>query len=396
MSANSHVVAAAHELLEKFSFATDITLSGASRINLHEPVFDSEEIAEVSASLRSGFVSSVGPHVEQFANSLSKFASVPFVVPIINGTSALQLALHLAGVGPGDEVVVPALSFVATANAVRFLGAEPVFADSVKLEESTSMGISCESVKELLANYVLTGNQYLNKVTGSRLGAIVPMHTLGRITDLTEIRNLVSELVPIVEDAAEALGSFSDGKHSGSELDAVLSFNGNKVITTGGGGAFLTSSEDRANRARLISATSKVPHPWRFSHSELAWNFRMPALNAALGVAQMTKLPNFLETKRELYGRYETAFAESEFFEFIENPAGQEPNNWLIPIRSKGVEIAGVLDLVNQWGLHCRPMWDLLPTLDFYKRNFSADLKNSRQIRDEVICLPSSANLLSK
>lgn len=396
MSAKIQAVDAAKDLIDRFSSATGINPNKDSKVSLHEPVFGSEEVAEVSASLQSGFVSSVGPHVEQFAQDLSEFSCVPFVVPIVNGTSALQLALHLSGVGPGDEVIVPALSFVATANAVSFLGAKPVFADSVALDESNSMGISSGSVEALLSNYVLTSNQYLNKFSGARLAAIVPMHTLGRLADLTEIENLVAGVVPIIEDAAEALGSFSNGKHSGMEHDAVLSFNGNKIITTGGGGAFITSSEERADRARLVSATAKVPHSWRFSHSELAWNFRMPALNAALGVAQMTKLPKFLEAKRELYLSYKRAFVDSEFFEFMENPLGQEPNNWLIPIRSKGVEISGVLDLVSERGLHCRPMWDLLPTLDFYKGNLTSDLSNSRQIRGQVICLPSSANLSSK
>lgn len=396
MSAKNQVVEAGQDLIERFSVATGITPSDDSKVSLHEPVFSAEEVAEVSDSIRSGFVSSVGPHVEQFAKALSEFTSVPFVVPVVNGTSALQLALHLAGVGPGDEVIVPALSFVATANAVSFLGAKPVFADSEALGGSNSMGISTESVNALLSNYVLTNNKYLNKFSGARLAAIVPMHTLGRLVDLTEIRSLVDGVVPIIEDAAEALGSFSNGKHSGMEFDAVLSFNGNKIITTGGGGAFITSSEERADRARLLSATAKVPHSWRFSHSELAWNFRMPALNAALGVAQMAKLPNFLEAKRELYSSYKRAFVDSEFFEFIENPAGQDPNNWLIAIRSKGVEISGVLDAVNEKGLHCRPMWDLLPTLDFYKGCLTSELSNSRQIRDQVICLPSSANLSSK
>ena len=213
MSAKTKVFDAAQDLIDRFSFATGMHPNDDSRVSLHEPVFGSEEVAEVSASLQSGFVSSVGPHVEQFAQDISEFTSVPFVVPVVNGTSALQLALHLAGVGPGDEVIVPALSFVATANAVSFLGAKPVFADSVGLSESNSMGISSRSVKALLSNYVLTSNQYLNKFSGARLAAIVPMHTLGRLADLTEIKNVVTGVVPIIEDAAEAHGSISIGNH---------------------------------------------------------------------------------------------------------------------------------------------------------------------------------------
>jgi len=395
MSANQKFATrAAEDLLERFSSAVGFDLQSQSRVNLHEPVLGPAELAEVTEALRSGFISSVGVHVDQFASELASFTGVPFAVPIVNGTSALQLALFVAGVRPGDEVIVPALSFVATANAVSFLGANPVFTDSVNLDKDLSMGMSPDSLKEMLANYRKDRRGFFNKKSGARLAAVVPMHTLGRLVDLEEIESLLGGEVPIVEDAAEALGSFRHDEHPGIQFDAILSFNGNKIITTGGGGAFLTTSPERAELARRLSTTSKIPHSWEFAHSDQAWNFRMPALNAAVGVAQMKMLPKFLEKKQLLADRFLDAFADSEYFEFIRTPDNQRSNNWLNAVRSRDADITGILDRVNEAGVHCRPMWNLLPSLNFFKKSLTTDLKNAEEIRQSVVCLPSSASLL--
>jgi perosamine synthetase len=385
---------ATEDLLERFFTAIGSSPEIESRINLHEPELGSGELGEVTEALRGGFISSVGPHVDQFASELVDFTGVPFAVPIVNGTSALQLALFVAGVKPGDEVIVPALSFVATANAVSFLGANPVFIDSVNLDTDLSMGMSPDSLKEMLANYRKDPRGFFNKKSGARLAAVVPMHTLGRLVDLEEIESLLGGEVPIVEDAAEALGSFRNDEHPGIQFDAILSFNGNKIITTGGGGALLTASPERAELARRLSTTAKIPHSWEFAHSDQAWNFRMPALNAAVGVAQMKMLPTFLERKQLLADRFLEAFADSEYFEFIKTPDNQRSNNWLNAVRSRDADIIGILDRVNEAGVHCRPMWNLLPSLNFFKNSLTTNLKNAEEIRQSVVCLPSSASLL--
>lgn len=395
-NSSSFVSRAAEDLLTRFSYATGVEPSQQHPVALHEPALGQEELLEVTKALESGFVSSVGYHVDEFSRALAEFTSVPYAVPIVNGTSALQLALRLAGVGPGDEVAVPALSFVATANAAKFLGADPVFLDSVDFEEDLSLGISPESLEELLSKYEMRDDAFFNRKTNARLAAVVPMHTLGRITDVQALYATVADRVKIVEDAAEALGSRKFGRHPGQDFDAILSFNGNKIITTGGGGAFLTSSKQRAEMARTLSTTGKVPHAWRFSHSTLGWNFRMPAINAALGLAQMKSLSRLLESKRELSIRYKHAFAGSEFFSYVAVPDDQLSNNWLNVVRSRGFSIGDVLDRLNDSGLGCRPMWDLLPSQPFYHGTTSTSLKNATKIRESFICLPSSARLLSR
>ncbi len=393
LSSRALLRAAVHDLLSRVEIALGRELSPDNPIPLHEPKLGTLEVEQVSEAILSGYVSSVGQHVDAFARDLEAFTGVKHAVPVGNGTSALQLALHIAGVRPGEEVIVPALSFVATANAVKHLGAEPVFADVVSLDESSSMGLSSSTVNRILSEYERKPNGLFSRNSGARLAAVVPMHTLGRISELSDLRKQLDGLLPIVEDAAEALGSLSGEGHSGSRSDAVLSFNGNKIITTGGGGALLTNSDERAALAKRLSTTAKTPHVWRFRHSDLAWNFRLPALNAAVGVAQMGRLPGLLIDKENLYSAYERAFEGSEFFDFLPNPAGQKPNNWLIPVVSKGFTVDEVLDDLVEAGLHCRPMWDLLPSLPFYSKSLKADLSNAERIRDTVLCLPSSPGL---
>ncbi len=393
LSNRAIVKAAVRDLLSRVEAALGKKISSDSPIPLHEPKLGILEVEEVSKAILSGYVSSVGQHVDAFARELQAFTGVKHAIPVINGTSALQLALHLAGVRPGDEVIVPALSFVATANAVKFLGAEPVFADSLSLDESLSMGLSVESVMRILTEYEHKPSGLINRASGARLAAVVPMHTLGRISELSELRERLEGLLPIVEDAAEALGSLGEDGHPGYLADAVLSFNGNKIITTGGGGALLTNSDDRAALAKRLSTTAKLPHPWRFKHSELAWNFRLPALNAAAGVAQVGRLPGLLIDKQTLYEAYERAFEGSEFFDFLPNPPGQKPNNWLIAVVARGFSVDELLDDVVASGLHCRPMWDLLPSLSFYSESQRAELSNADRVRRTVLCLPSSPGL---
>jgi perosamine synthetase len=366
---------------------------------LHEPFLEENARREVGLTLESGFVSSVGPTVQEFERLLCELSGVKNSVSTSSGTSALQLALKVVGVEPGDHVVVPAMSFMATANAVSFLGAAPVFVDSVKLRAGPSLGICPESLEELLRDYSKGPEGPLHKGTGAKISAIVPMHALGRLCDLRVIRRMAADWkIPIVEDAAEALGSFStDGAHPGFSDVAILSFNGNKTITTGGGGALLTNSDEFADKARHLSTTAKIAHPWRFSHDAVGWNFRMPALNAALGVAQMQSLPKILDAKRLLYDRYKEAFSNSKFFEFLDNPADQQPNNWLIAVKLRSPDLGSLdqaLDGTHSIGIQCRPVWDLLPDQLPYRHNTAVALPNAREIRNSVLCLPSSPGLI--
>jgi perosamine synthetase len=389
-----------------FAAATDLTLrlqavwgfdaTTDSPVALHEPLFSERETRYVQDTIASGFVSSVGVYVDLFGQKLSEFTGVSHAIPIVNGTSALQLALHLSGVRAGDEVAIPSLSFIATANAVRFLGAEPVFLDSCSVDSNLTLGISSESFLELITNYQMSEGSLRNKKSGARLSALVPMHTLGRLVDMTNLETLAGELgVAVVEDAAEALGSFRGRLHSGSRNIATLSFNGNKTITTGGGGAILTNDPEIASLARSLSSTAKVDHPWRFSHTAVGWNFRLPAINSALGCAQMDALETILQSKSSLANKYSHSFLDSEFFDFLPNPTEQKPNNWLsaVRVKNKNVNLDTVLNLVNAKGIRCRPMWDLLSDQAPYQFNQKTRLVNAVEIRNSIITIPSSPKL---
>jgi perosamine synthetase len=397
MSNKNLVEKVANELISTIELA--LGEAGMKKpLPLHVPFLDHRASDAVLSTLQSGFVSSVGPAVGDFERRIESFTGVQHCVSTSSGTSALQLALKVHGVAAGDHVAVPALSFIATANAVSLLGAVPVFVDSVKLDNASPLGLSVESLQTLLEDYVRTEEGPCHKETKARLSAVVPMHTFGRLTDLRELKDVALDWgIQVVEDAAEAIGSFwNDKSHPGKSSSAILSFNGNKTITTGGGGALLTNSEEIALKARHLSTTAKIPHPWRFSHDAVGWNFRMPALNAALGIGQMEALPEILAAKENLYMAYKAAFQESEFFGFMENPPNQQPNNWLIAVRLKESNseiLGGVLDESNNSGINCRAVWDLLPNQRPYRLEDSERFENAKEVRGSVVCLPSSPAL---
>lgn len=385
------------DLVSRLESAWRLKLEDISPVALHEPLLTGKEKEYVSMAIESGFISSVGPFVEKFAEALESFTGVSYAIPIVNGTSALQLALTISGVEVGDEVAVPTLSFIATANAVKFAGAHPVFLDSEPIELDSSLGVSANSLSELLTGYVQSERGPISKTSGRRLSAIVPMHALGRFAGISEIRAIADAWkLPIVEDAAEALGTFKDGLHSGAKNTSILSFNGNKTITTGGGGAILTQSSQVAEAARQLSTTAKIPHPWRFSHSTAGWNFRMPALNAAVGLAQMGSLNGILASKRKLADSYHEAFSGSEYFEFYSAPEMQEPNHWLnaLKVRSEIQDLLpSLLDRATSNGLHCRPMWDLLHLQPPYSIGGAGNFPNAAEARARILCIPSSPAL---
>ena len=365
-------------------------------IPLHEPEFTGNESALVQNCLDSTFVSSVGKYVDQFEAMLADYTGAKHAVAVVNGTAALQIALKLAGVQPNDEVLVPALSFVATANAVAHCSAVPHFVDS-SLE---TMGIDPAALSEYLATITeITTHGVRNRHTGRRIAAIVPMHTYGHPVDMAPLMEVAHRYqLPVVEDAAESLGSTYQGRHTGTfgKL-GMLSFNGNKIITTGGGGAILTNDDELARHAKHLTTTAKRPHRWEFFHDEVAWNYRLPNLNAALGCAQMERLPDFLVRKRELAARYQAAFRKQIGIRFVTEPAGCRSNYWLNTVQLEELDMNTrdqVLSAANDAGFQCRPIWTLLHKLPMFADCPRAPLPVAEQLEASLINLPSSPGLV--
>lgn len=364
-----------------------------SFVGLHIPDITETEKQRVMECLDSTFVSSVGSFVGEFEQGVAAFTGACYGIAVSNGTSALQVALELAGVVSGDDVIVPTLSFVATANAVSHAGARPYFVDS----DEETLGLSVEAVGDVLRAGRPTTEGLINAATGRRIGAIVPMHTLGHPMRIVELVQLAESFgVPVVEDAAESLGSRLGAKHTGTfGTLGILSFNGNKILTTGGGGMILTDDEEIARRARHLTTTAKLPHRWEFEHDEVAYNFRMPNLNAALGVAQLERLPDFLSAKRRLADRYRQAFDAVPDVRFLAEPRGTESNYWLCAVRVEGgvTRRDELLEATNDAGLQCRPFWNLLHRQAPYRGLPHAPTPVAEALHANVICIPSSPAL---
>ena len=370
------------------------------RVGLHEPDITELEHRYVTECLDSTFVSSVGPFVTRMEEDIASFTGASAAVAVSNGTSALHVALVLAGVKPGDEVLIPALTFVATANAVSHAGAYVHLIDS----DARNIGMSVDALREVLATFDTRGSDVINPATGRRVAAIVPMHALGHPLDIVALCALSREYgIPVVEDAAESLGSYVGDQHTGTfgQL-GILSFNGNKTITTGGGGMIITMDAELGLHAKHLTTTAKVPHRWRFSHDEVAWNYRLPNLNAALGVAQLERLPQFLVEKRAIAAAYERVFAEIDGVQFITEPDGTTSNYWLCSVLLDD-DLAGsrdeFLDVVNDAGIQIRPVWDLMCDLPMYADAPRGDLTVARNLQSRLLSIPSSpriARTLSK
>lgn len=364
-------------------------------VPLHVPCFHGRELEYVSECITTGWVSSVGSFVDRFELDLAAFTGARRAVALVNGTCALQLALHVMGVKPNDEVLIPALTFVATANAAAHLRAVPHFVDS----EDVTLGMDPDKLAEHLANIVEThGNTCVNRHTGRKIAAIVPMHTFGHPARLEPLMELARRYqLPLVEDAAESLGSSYAGRHTGlwGQL-GVLSFNGNKTITTGGGGAIITNDEELARRAKHLSTTARQPHGWEFVHDETGFNFRMPNLNAALGCAQLEQLTGFLKRKRRLAQAYQRAFANLCGVQFVEEPPHSQSNYWLCTLKlldDTPDPLPEILRATNAANFGTRPAWRLLPNLPMYKDCPAGDLTVARSLARKLINLPSSPDI---
>jgi perosamine synthetase len=363
---------------------------------LHEPTFSGNEWDYLKECLDSTFVSSVGKFVDRFEHDLAQYTGAKYVVATVNGTAALHIALKLAGVIQDDEVLIPALTFVATANAVVYCNATPHFVDS---EEST-LGIDVAKLRSYLCDHTkIIAGQCVNTASGRIIRAVVPMHTFGHPVDMDALKDLASEFkLVVVEDAAESLGSTYKGQHTGTlGRFGALSFNGNKTITTGGGGAILTNDPELARRAKHITTTAKLPHAWEYRHDEVAYNYRMPNINAALGCAQLEQLPQLLESKRNLFFRYQVAFNKVDGVELISEPIGCLSNYWLQTI-ILSVEHSehrdAILAATNNAGYMTRPTWVLMNELQQFISMPSMDLSCAQSLSERVVNIPSSAYLV--
>ena len=368
---------------------------GEGNFPLHEPRFTGNEQRYVQECIASTYVSSVGAYVERFEKELAAFTGARRAVAVVNGTAALQVALQLAGIKANDEVIVPALTFVATANAVQYLGAVPHFADS----EEATLGLDPRALRDWLKNIAEPAEDgYRNRQTGRRLRALVPMHTFGHPCDLEYLLAVAHDYrLVVVEDAAESLGSLYQGQHTGTfGLLGTLSFNGNKIITTGGGGAILTNDESLADHAKHLTTTAKQPHRWDYVHDEVGYNFRMPNLNAAMGFAQLEQLPEFLASKRRLFEHYKAALVEIDGVRLMQEPSDCESNYWLQTlVLSDAVadQRDAILQVTNDAGLMARPAWRLMQQLAPYRECPRAPLPVAESLERRIVNLPSSAGL---
>lgn len=361
-------------------------------IPLHEPKFVGNERAYVLDCIDSTFVSSVGKYVDRFEQMMAEYTGAKYAVATVNGTAALHIALKLAGVNHNDEVITQSLSFVATCNAISYCGAKPVFVDV----DRATLGLSPSSLRDFLSvNATKTLDGCVNKTTGRKISAVVPMHTFGHPCRIDEISTVCEEFgITLIEDAAESLGSYYQGKHTGTfgKL-AAFSFNGNKTITTGGGGMIITNDEALARRAKHITTTAKQPHPYEFVHDEIGYNYRLPNLNAALGCAQMEILPRLLESKRAIASSYIGFFANS-VLDFVKEPTQAHSNYWLnaLVLEDKPARELFLKEL-NDAGVMSRPIWRLMNELTMFNDCQSADLSNSKWLEERVVNIPSSARL---
>jgi perosamine synthetase len=358
-------------------------------IPLHEPKFVGNEKAYVIECIDSTFVSSVGKYVDRFEQMMADYTGAKYAIATVNGTAALHIALKLVGVNQGDEVITQPLSFIATCNAISYCGARPVFVDV----DRDTLGLSPDSLHSFLsANAVQTSDGCINKTTGRKISAVVPMHTFGNPCRIDEIAIICNEFgIPLIEDAAESLGSYYQGKHTGTfgKL-AAFSFNGNKTITTGGGGMIVTDDEALAKRAKHITTTAKCPHPFEFIHDEIGYNYRLPNINAALGCAQMESVTRILESKRSIASAYSVFFAPSNIT-FVAESAQARSNYWLNALIFEDKQVRDVfLKGLNEAGVMSRPAWRLMNKLTMFQDCQCSDLANAKWLEERVVNIPSS------
>jgi len=377
----------AHQVLDSIRNVT-----GPGKIPLHEPVFIGNEWEYLKECLDSTFVSSIGSFVDRLAVDLQDYTGASYAIPMVNGTAALHMALISIGVSAGDEVLMPALTFVATANAATYCGAVPHFIDA----EDRSLGVDATKLEEYLeAISEQRQGKCINKQTGRVIRALIVMHTFGHPSDLEKCIRLAENYnITLVEDAAESLGSLYRGRHTGTfGKVSALSFNGNKTITTGGGGAILTNDREVASKALHLSTTAKVGHEWEYKHDAVGYNYRMPNLNAALGCAQMEKLDELVEGQRALYRLYEREFSSNDKIKLFTEPEGCKSNYWLqsLILTEKNDSLREeILKVTNGDGVMCRPVWKLMHQLPPFRDCPRMTLDCAQSLAVRIINIPSS------
>ncbi|NTZ20261.1 LegC family aminotransferase [Paenibacillus sp. JMULE4] len=365
------------------------------KISLHEPHFNGNEWTYVKECLDTGWVSSVGKYVDEFEFKLAEFTGAQKVVAVVNGTAALHIALKLLGVEQNDEVLLPALTFIATANAVQYCNAIPHFIDS----EEKTLGIDPRKLSDYLNEVSLIKDGVcINKITGNRIKAVIAMHTFGHPVDLDPLIDVCQRYkLELIEDAAESLGSFYKKRHTGTfGKIATISFNGNKVITTGGGGAILTNDINLGKMAKHLTTTAKVAHKWEFFHDQIGYNYRLPNINAALGCAQLEQLPSFIEKKRKLALMYRAEFSGMDGISFFTEPEFARSNYWLNALvldSENAIYRDELLEKTNNLGIMTRPAWTTMHKLPMFQNCPRMDLSTAESLESRLINIPSSSFL---
>jgi perosamine synthetase len=382
-------------LVEQITAA--VSAVAGSDAPLHAPEIGGNEWAYVKECLDTEWVSTVGAYVDRFESELAAYTGAKYVVATINGTAALHAAMVLAGVEAGDEVIVPALTFVATANAVAYCGATPHFADA----DERTLGLDPAKLDAHLSEVAkITATGCINKNTGRKIAAVVCVHTFGHAADLDELAKLCDRYgLTLIEDAAESLGTYYKGRHTGNHGRlSTLSFNGNKIVTSGGGGAIMTNDEALGKRARHLTTIAKMPHRWEYAHDEIGFNYRLPNVNAAIGVAQMEQLPDFRARKRALAERYRAAFEAIDGVRFFTEPENSNSNYWLNVLLLNDAAMAlrdSVLAALNEAELMSRPAWTPMHKLAMFADCPRADLSVAESLFTQLINIPSSPRLMN-
>ncbi len=364
-------------------------------IPLHRPIFFGNEKKYLNEAIQSSFVSSIGPFVNEFESRLAKFIGTKNVILTVNGTSALHVALQLAGARENTEVITQSLTFIATCNAIHYCKAHPVFID---VDEKT-LGLSANGLEEFLRDHCIIKDdgKCWNKMTNRQIACCLPMHSFGFPAEIDKIKSICEEFnIELVEDAAESMGSYYKGQHLGKfGKVGVISFNGNKIITSGSGGAIITDNDDLAQKARHITTTSRVKHKWNIEHDEVGYNYRLSNINAAVGLAQLENIDFFIESKREVARRYQEFGIKNNINIFHENN-NSKANYWLNILISKDIKDRDtILEITHKHNIHTRPAWTPIHTLPMYKTNQCGSLDKTQSLFSRIVSLPSSALVIN-
>lgn len=366
---------------------------GAGRHSLHEPVFFGNEWKYVKKTLDDNYVSSVGGFIKKFEDKLKKFTGSKYAIAVVNGTAALHLTMKACGIKNNEEVLVPTLTFIGTANAITYCGAVPHFIDC----ELSTLGIDPIALEKYLKkNTKKVGNSLINIKTKRKISAIIPVHIFGNICQIEKINQIAKKFnLIVIEDAAEALGTFLKSKHAGNfGIAGCISFNGNKILTTGGGGAIITNNKKLSNKIRHLSTTAKINHSWEYIHDHVGYNYRMPNLNAALGLAQVENLKKFLQSKRKLFTEYNKKFSSIDSIKILKESENSKSNYWLNSIILKKPSTKNrdkIIKLAKENNIYLRPVWRPLHMLRPYKSMPCMPIKNADIIYKSLINIPSSS-----